>query len=68
MRAREGLIAKDNLGLNWVFMQANAIKFNKSIDGEDVFKASSPCIASALRRSDIVGVNVHGEARENTDE
>ena len=49
-------------------MQAKAMEFKKIFDGEDGFKASPPYIASDLRRSDIVGKNVHGEAGDNTDE
>ena len=39
VRERERLFEKDKIGLNWAFMQAKAMEFNESVDGEDGFKA-----------------------------
>ena len=44
------------------------MEFNESDDVDDGFKGSPTWVPSALRRSDIVGVNVHGKAGDKTDE
>ena len=49
-------------------MQAKAAELNKSVDGKDGFKDTPTSITSELRRSDIVGVNAHRDAGDNTDE
>ena len=49
-------------------MQAKAAELNKSVDGKDGFKDTPTSIKSELRRSDIVGVNAHRDAGDNTDE
>ena len=54
-------------GLNWAQMKEKALNFNKSVDGEDNFKVLSLWIFNALKRSGIVGVNVHGRSGENSD-
>ena len=59
---------KDKLSMNWAYMKEKALEFNKSVGGEDNFKASYWWIFIVSKRSGIVGLNNNGEAREKSDE
>ena len=48
-------------------MKENSLGFNKIIDEDHGFKASYWCIFNVSNISGIVGINAHGEAKENSD-
>ncbi|KAI2498429.1 DNA binding protein [Fragilaria crotonensis] len=67
---RSKLFKTDGKGLSWQIMQAKCEEWAK--DENDAkyqhFKASSGFISNVLARNDIVGINLHGEGNEMSDE
>ena len=63
---------KDHCGMSWIFMHEKALQFaQRVLDKESLakFKASDGWISRVLKRNDLVGVRLSGEAGEvNTEE
>ena len=67
---RAKLFKMDGKGLSWQIMQAKCAEWAK--DENDAkhkdFKASPGFICNVLNRNDIVGINLHGEGNEMSDD
>ena len=64
------LYKQDKCGLSWSYLQekARAYALDKESNKYQKFDASPGWISSLLKRHDMTGVNIHGEAEEIDEE
>jgi len=64
---RAASYTRDKLGLSWSLMRARALKYAKELNIEN-FEASDGWIEKVLKRNNLVGIKMHGEAGDMSDE
>jgi transposase-like protein len=72
IKTRRQLFTQDKLGLSWLVLKDTAIKYasiylTNEIDKQD-FSASSGWLNDVLKRNELIGVKLHGEAAEKSAE
>ena len=58
---------RDKLGLSWSLMRVKALKYARELNIEN-FEASDGWIEKVLQRNNLVGIKMHGEAGDISDE
>ena len=60
-------IPQDKYEVRWLFIENKCLKFSEGLVIND-FKASPRWISATFKRKKKVGINLHGEANDMTDE
>ena len=67
IQLRAASYTTDTLGLSWNLMQAKARQYAKDLNVEN-FQASDGWLDNVLKRNDLVGIKMHGEAGDMSDD